>query len=1092
MPETPTNPPPEKMVRMQNEPNHIISLFSELVSRESTRFQALSPVKRGTIYATTVGADQRVIDSFDTLYFVKEFAPYGSNSVNSMPGSEWVIWTWATKQFADDNFNAEISYLGDAVANPMYVRVSKLLRETYETTPTIALGSPLTALIGIKITAAGTGYTTATVGISGTGTGAEAQAVLDASGGVSSIIVTKQGVGYTAAPTITITGDGSGATATGIIQVQAAILTSQKKQELPDTDPLASQFVAVIRTYEVLPGPYLPFTRWSDLLGPIQGTRRAVVWASQAATLTATAKTTYEAREGSSYVAWELVETNSNGTGSAGNPAYPIFTEDIHDNDKGEVQRVTQVVVATGSEASSSTVSGSTVTHIDYLKIDGDPFHLIKLIETWTVPRALTGKETNSAKQVATVTTTRKAPGSDATPTALKDVQVTNKGDGTVEQVEKDIPAVFDEDRRSIEIPDVTPAWARALLPTTTKGLKTAGTSVSDPTLGTGDLQKTVERVDSFDIKTTTVNRDPASLPKTRTNKVLTTDFGGGLVDEVETIAVGVQTASTGGLLIVDGTVEVLGDGTSAKKVSTVEGTEWPVLTDSLFDEEMRVQYDQTRQVVAAGTAAPSGGTTATANLTIAGGIVTVATVVSGGTGYVGAPTFSYQFLINSNYTITSTNTVVDIAFPTSISGILRPGDKIAFAVPLGNFRSQGVFFVKSVNTGANTFRISLVEGGVALVPNVTGSFVISPATQQNGKTDVFVRDSSVMSVGQRWGFYLGGTLAYYYIVAVVDTGHVRISATLGGPAIIFSTSFYAPYNTLPELSNPPVLVAVIVNGIITSLTISSGGSGLPSGLAVIISDPVFAYHAEVQAIDKWRSRIITVVKNPPNSEQDAIVSYANKPYTFPGRLVPNSAPYIVQKATADLVQVVLKTWWIKSVLAPLIDVPPIITHSVQVVEFSIDPGCGDVPCYSYHIARIDNVLHDSFFNGAAQFFEQSTPSYSEYMGLSDIFILTGDLTFALNSTTVTGSGTLFTTELAEGDIIFAGYGRHFIVDSIASDTSLGLTSMWPFPTATVLIVPAQTQFTGWIDNLKIIGASVVPAKERNLWKVQTESTIMR
>lgn len=66
----------------------------------------------------------------------------------------------------------------------------------------------------IGVDTAGTGYTSATVTLSGGGgQGAEATATVSG-GGIDSITVTKAGFGYTSAPTVTITGDGSGGAAT--------------------------------------------------------------------------------------------------------------------------------------------------------------------------------------------------------------------------------------------------------------------------------------------------------------------------------------------------------------------------------------------------------------------------------------------------------------------------------------------------------------------------------------------------------------------------------------------------------------------------------------------------------------------------------------------------------------------------------------------------------------------------------------------------------------------------------------------------------------------------------------------------------------
>lgn len=70
------------------------------------------------------------------------------------------------------------------------------------------------ALASINLTNGGTGYTTApTVTISGDGTGATATATI-VGGVVAAITITTRGSGYTGAPTVTISGDGTGATAT--------------------------------------------------------------------------------------------------------------------------------------------------------------------------------------------------------------------------------------------------------------------------------------------------------------------------------------------------------------------------------------------------------------------------------------------------------------------------------------------------------------------------------------------------------------------------------------------------------------------------------------------------------------------------------------------------------------------------------------------------------------------------------------------------------------------------------------------------------------------------------------------------------------
>lgn len=75
--------------------------------------------------------------------------------------------------------------------------------------------SPADGIASISVDVGGADYVaeTTTVTITGDGSGAEAQAIVEA-GVITSIVVTKPGFGYSGAVTVTITGDGTGATAT--------------------------------------------------------------------------------------------------------------------------------------------------------------------------------------------------------------------------------------------------------------------------------------------------------------------------------------------------------------------------------------------------------------------------------------------------------------------------------------------------------------------------------------------------------------------------------------------------------------------------------------------------------------------------------------------------------------------------------------------------------------------------------------------------------------------------------------------------------------------------------------------------------------
>lgn len=264
----PPSPTPEKPIQLLDTPDHTLGLYFEMVSRESARFQALNPIRRGTPYSAGKGTDQRVIDTYPNgLFFCKQQVPFGSTDINSMPQEKYCIWIWSSDPDAESSYNAEISYLGESVAHPAYARVYTIRRDVYDTTPTIANGTALTGLIGIKVTAAGTGYTKDdTVNIAGAHGGA-GQLVVDENGAIVAVIVTVEGTGYDSAalPAVTVTSTtGSGATLVAIVQPKTAVLVSQKKLELPDSDSRANEFVRVVRVYQTLPGPLLTGKQWNQ------------------------------------------------------------------------------------------------------------------------------------------------------------------------------------------------------------------------------------------------------------------------------------------------------------------------------------------------------------------------------------------------------------------------------------------------------------------------------------------------------------------------------------------------------------------------------------------------------------------------------------------------------------------------------------------------------------------------------------------------------------------------------------------------------------------------------------------------------------
>lgn len=174
---------------------------------------------------------------------------------------------WTTGSYQNqDLYNYDIGYSGESSSHPLFVRRYLTRRDAY------AAAAGLTTFSGVwlvAVTDPGSGYdkdSPPQVSFSGgAGAGATATALVNVDGTIAWIRVTKEGTGYTSAPTVAIAAPVSGvtATATATIQATTVLLVSQNAAELPPDDPRHSLFLRVTRVYESLPGPTL--TRWPFL-----------------------------------------------------------------------------------------------------------------------------------------------------------------------------------------------------------------------------------------------------------------------------------------------------------------------------------------------------------------------------------------------------------------------------------------------------------------------------------------------------------------------------------------------------------------------------------------------------------------------------------------------------------------------------------------------------------------------------------------------------------------------------------------------------------------------------------------------------------
>jgi len=159
---------------------------------------------------------------------------------------------WATSQNAQEAHNLSLKYLEGSHAAPTYIRKYTILKSAYAA---LTAGTPLTAVIGIALTAGGSGYLTApTVTFSG-GSGAGAAAIAQIrDGAVVALLLTAEGTGYVTTPTVAFSGGGgTGATATASIQDQTAILIDQ--EAAPEQGEMGNLFYSVTRVWQTLPGP---------------------------------------------------------------------------------------------------------------------------------------------------------------------------------------------------------------------------------------------------------------------------------------------------------------------------------------------------------------------------------------------------------------------------------------------------------------------------------------------------------------------------------------------------------------------------------------------------------------------------------------------------------------------------------------------------------------------------------------------------------------------------------------------------------------------------------------------------------------------
>jgi hypothetical protein len=323
----------------------------------------------------------------------------------------------------------------------------------------------------------------------------------------------------------------------------------------------------VTHIYEILPAPYVPFTRYDDDLGPIQGRRRSVKNEGQVAQLGPDQRVNYEAREGSAIVYTELEETWSIKTDDDGNSLFPVRDRDFYDASRGAVQERRQLFVPTGEEEGTLENINGVITQTSYEPYN--EFLSVKIVQTYKVDGPqLIGKATDEARQLATVTTQRKGSSNyvPPNPTATRTVEVSSEdAESLVERI-VEVPEVFGAEAYRKTREDITPQKFKAAQEDIVFEQTVEGTANPSIVLGAGEFVKSEEQVNKFTKRVSTTSRSITSAV-ILLEKVLTPQ--GQIGTRTLRLDVGDQSFAPSATLI-DASVEALGDGRTVKTEVTV------------------------------------------------------------------------------------------------------------------------------------------------------------------------------------------------------------------------------------------------------------------------------------------------------------------------------------------------------------------------------------------------------------------------------------------------------------------------------------------------------------------------------------------
>ncbi len=460
--------------------------------------------------------------------------------------------------------------------------------------------------------------------------------------------------------------NGNPAKGIAYVQPQAVILTREEAQLYPEDSPFYAQYLQVARVYETIPGPTFNETRldidgaeldvattrkfcsdittgeaintgvWCKTTSkptdidviceeevacrPIPGNPMVstkidedgkVITRTQTYTATASCvsseaivtgvwtKKYIEDVDGTNLVSWQWVESRDV-------PGNPMVSVKIDKDGKSlsSVRTLKDTTTITPAE----TVSGGIWTTTGKEAVSD--------LVAYEVVTARTVKPTGAANnvvsysvdgdsEVATKTDIIKETGS-ITPSATESggTITTVEADAVTDLVAHQITTTvdwLDKAEYAISIINLIPREFMAFVPTFTESHILAGTAGPVTLTGT-EFEHSQRQLTKLLYEDRTVSLGSVSLPITHTNQELTEEYGGGVLNVTYKLnTLGADTIEQG-LLVVSSEVIDLGNGMQVRTTKVLDDTAWSVLSSRLWDDNYRVEYDETRQVVAAGT----------------------------------------------------------------------------------------------------------------------------------------------------------------------------------------------------------------------------------------------------------------------------------------------------------------------------------------------------------------------------------------------------------------------------------------------------------------------------------------------------------